>query len=165
MPSRSGPPFSRSYGGILPSSLTMIHSIALVFSTYPPESVWGTGGSNLARSFSRQHRITLFPQMRSSSGLRHMRCGFAYTSPYTLKRGQPSPRGGYLPASLHRLSTTSSGHALHNTPPSEEIGVRFKRLASQGSILSVFAGTGISTRCPSTTPVGRALGPDLPRAD
>ena len=28
-----------------------------------------------------------------------------------------------------------------------------------------FAGTGISTRCPSTTPLGLALGPDLPRAD
>src|SRR5688572_13358045 len=26
-------------------------------------------------------------------------------------------------------------------------------------------GTGISTRCPSTTPVGLALGPDLPWAD
>ena len=61
VPSPSGPPFSRSYGGILPSSLTTIHSIALVFSTYPPESVWGTGGSDLARKFSRQHRITLLP--------------------------------------------------------------------------------------------------------
>src|ERR1700754_1278028 len=28
-----------------------------------------------------------------------------------------------------------------------------------------FAGTGISTRCPSTTPVGLALGPDLPWAE
>ena len=28
-----------------------------------------------------------------------------------------------------------------------------------------FTGTGISTRYPSTTPVGLALGPDLPRAD
>jgi hypothetical protein len=27
------------------------------------------------------------------------------------------------------------------------------------------AGTGISTRYPSTTPIGLALGPDLPRAD
>src|SRR4051794_39048532 len=27
------------------------------------------------------------------------------------------------------------------------------------------AGTGISTRCPSTTPIGLALGPDLPWAD
>ena len=66
-----------------------------------------------------------------------MRCGFAYISPYTLRRGLPSPRGGYLPASLHRWSTTCSGHALHNTPPSEEIGTRFKRLASQGSIWAV----------------------------
>src|SRR5665811_1808229 len=100
----------------------MIHSIALVFSTYPPESVWGTGGSNLARSFSRQHRITLLPAIavtiRSQA---YMRCGFAYTSPYTLRRGLQSPRGGYLPASLHRWSTTCSGHALHNDSPSEEI--------------------------------------------
>ena len=59
--SHVGPPFSRSYGGILPNSLTTIHSIALVFSTQPPESVWGTGGSDLARNFSRQHRITLLP--------------------------------------------------------------------------------------------------------
>ena len=28
-----------------------------------------------------------------------------------------------------------------------------------------YTGTGISTRCPSTTPVGLALGPDLPWAD
>src|SRR4051794_18517843 len=28
-----------------------------------------------------------------------------------------------------------------------------------------FTGTGISTRCPSTTPLGLALGPDSPRAD
>ena len=27
------------------------------------------------------------------------------------------------------------------------------------------AGTGLSTRCPSATPFGLALGPDLPRAD
>ena len=38
------PSFSRSYGGILPSSLTTVLPIALVFSTYPPVSVWGTGG-------------------------------------------------------------------------------------------------------------------------
>ena len=38
-----GSPFSRSYGGILPSSLTRVLPIALVFSTCPPESVWGTG--------------------------------------------------------------------------------------------------------------------------
>ena len=38
-----GSSFSRSYGGILPSSLTIVLPIALVFSTRPPVSVWGTG--------------------------------------------------------------------------------------------------------------------------
>ena len=35
-------PFSRSYGGILPSSFNIVLSSALVFSTCPPVSVWGT---------------------------------------------------------------------------------------------------------------------------
>ena len=39
----TGSSFSRSYGGILPSSLTTVLPIALVFSTRPPVSVWGTG--------------------------------------------------------------------------------------------------------------------------
>ena len=33
---------SRSYGGILPSSFNIVLSSALVFSTCPPVSVWGT---------------------------------------------------------------------------------------------------------------------------
>ena len=37
------PSFSRSYGGILPSSFTTVLSIALVFSTCAPASVSGTG--------------------------------------------------------------------------------------------------------------------------
>ena len=35
--------FSRSYGCILPSSLTTVLPIASVFSTIPPVLVWGTG--------------------------------------------------------------------------------------------------------------------------
>ncbi len=35
-------PFSRSYGGILPSSFNVVLSSALVYSTCPPVSVWGT---------------------------------------------------------------------------------------------------------------------------
>jgi hypothetical protein len=35
-------PFSRSYGGILPSSFTTVLSRAWVCSTSPPVSVWGT---------------------------------------------------------------------------------------------------------------------------
>ena len=58
LPSRLQSPLFRSYGRILPSSFTMIISIALVFSTYPPVSVWGTGSSRTrSRRFSRQHRI------------------------------------------------------------------------------------------------------------
>jgi hypothetical protein len=38
-----GSSLSRSYRGNLPSSLTTVLPIALVFSTRPPASVWGTG--------------------------------------------------------------------------------------------------------------------------
>ena len=39
---KHGAPFSRSYGGILPSSFSIVLSSALVSSTYPPVSVSGT---------------------------------------------------------------------------------------------------------------------------
>ena len=39
--------------------------------------------------------------------------GFAYGSPYTLTPGLPSPGLDYLPASHHRLSTTSWVRAFH----------------------------------------------------
>ncbi len=50
-------PFSRSYGVSLPSSLTMNLSSALVYSTRPPVSVYGTGGVRdlELRGFSREH--------------------------------------------------------------------------------------------------------------
>ena len=54
-PRRRGDPFSRSYGVSLPSSLTMNLSSALVYSTRPPVSVYGTGVRDLAlRGFSRE---------------------------------------------------------------------------------------------------------------
>src|SRR5664279_746729 len=92
-----------------------------------------------------------------------MRCGFAYTSPYALGRGLPSPRLDYLPASPHRLPTTGSVRAL---PPARPKVCRIPN-AEHHRVQHgrSFAGTGISTRCPSTTPVGLALGPDLPRAN
>ena len=68
-------PFSRSYGVILPSSLTMVLPIALVCSTHPPVSVCGTGSSRLPRGFSRKHGLTGFaqslrPPPRPQSGAR-----------------------------------------------------------------------------------------------
>ena len=49
------PSFSRSYGGILPSSLTRVLPIPLVYSTHLPESVCGTVTLvSTLRRFSRQ---------------------------------------------------------------------------------------------------------------
>ncbi|RDE20760.1 hypothetical protein DV712_11155 [Parageobacillus thermoglucosidasius] len=50
-------PFSRSYGVILPSSLTRVLPRTLGFSPRLPVSVCGTGTSHLARGFSWQCRI------------------------------------------------------------------------------------------------------------
>ena len=48
-------PFSRSYGVGLPNSLTVNHPSALVYSTRPRVSVYGTGDDTLQFSgFSRQ---------------------------------------------------------------------------------------------------------------
>ena len=44
-------PFSRSYGAILPSSLTMLLPSALGFSPHPPVSVYGTGVSGAIAAF------------------------------------------------------------------------------------------------------------------
>ena len=58
-------PFSRSYGVILPSSLTIVLSLTLGFSPHLPVSVCGTGTYGLTSGFSWQCEIssfgTLFP--------------------------------------------------------------------------------------------------------
>ena len=94
-----GSSFSRSYGGNLPSSLTIVLPIALVFSTRPPVSVWGTGavpthcwaflgsmGSVTSSESTRHHVSELRLQLSSEPS-------------YTLTRGLPSPRFTYPPAS------------------------------------------------------------------
>ena len=53
-------PFSRSYGFILPSSLTRVFSRALGFSPHLPVSVCGTGTFHLNSSFSWQPGISDF---------------------------------------------------------------------------------------------------------
>jgi hypothetical protein len=74
---------------------------------------------------------------------------------------------GYLPASPHRLTTTNRDPTQPATPAGPKATGRppfgwLARLIRQGR---THTGTGISTRCPSTTPVGLALGPDSPWAD
>ena len=80
-------PFSRSYGFILPSSLTRVFSRALGFSPHLPVSVCGTGTFYLDSSFSWQPGISDFvTNLHSYSYLRLLVCGFACTPPYLLKR-------------------------------------------------------------------------------
>ena len=127
-------PFSRSYGVILPSSLTTFLSLILGFSPHLPVSVCGTGRYSLDRSFSCQCEISCF-----GTSISLLITDQSYTvdlpavQPLALDPVQPSAGSAYPPASL----------LLSNDLP----------------------GTGISTSCPSTTPFGLALGPDLPRAD
>ena len=65
-------PLSRSYGVILPSSLTRVIPRALGFSPCPPVSVYSTGALEIdARGFSRQSgtypvRYSNFPPRRAS---------------------------------------------------------------------------------------------------
>ena len=83
-------------------------------------------------------------------------------------------RGGYHCASplLTRLPTKAEDpQTRHHHPPpgpkpaaGEEGGTR-RGLAPTSQHGRCPTGTGISTRHPSTTPVGLALGPDSPRAD
>ena len=74
---------------------------------------------------------------------------------------------GYLPASPHRLTTTSEGPTQPATlfSPKGSDGSPFGWLVPLIRHGRAHTGTGISTRCPSTTPVGLALGPDSPWAD
>ena len=57
---QQGHPLSRSYGVNMPSSLTMVFPIALVYSTRLPVSVLVRAPKILPRGFSRKHGITDF---------------------------------------------------------------------------------------------------------
>jgi hypothetical protein len=59
-----GRPLSRSYGAILPSSLTRVISLTSVCSTCPPVSVIGTGTRILPRGFSWRHGIGDLPAVK-----------------------------------------------------------------------------------------------------
>ena len=72
-----GHPFSRSYGVILPSSLERVISRPLVYSTYPPVSVYGTGifcyivvraflGSMIGSSYIFKEYVRIIPQLKDS---------------------------------------------------------------------------------------------------
>ncbi len=103
-------PFSRSYGAILPSSLTMVCPIASVYSTRPPVSVLVRALMRLPRGFSREHGMTGFVKVDFVSRLEiNILADFHARTPYTLSRGRPEPR----PAALLRRLFGITSHQRH----------------------------------------------------
>ena len=95
-------PFSRSYGVILPSSLTIVLSLTLGFSPHLPVSVCGTGTFDLASGFSRQREIGCFQLHNATpSQLNLKACGFTYIQTSLLGHAQPTACSTYPSASPH----------------------------------------------------------------
>jgi hypothetical protein len=78
-------------------------------------------------------------QNGSASDLRHMMCGFAYTSPYILTPGHPTPGRATLLRHPFGLPTTGLGRAIHS---SSRRSRRFRRLASPDSAWAHLCGYG-----------------------
>ena len=148
-----------------------------------PTTCVGLGYGRLApsrRGFSRHPRITLLSPTRSRVTItphpRHQRQspGFTWRTGCALERTKPPGPPGYHCASplLTRLPTCTEDpqtpppqpHRQANPTGAASMAAR-RGLAPARQHGRCFAGTGISTRHPSTTPVGLALGPDSPRAD
>ena len=84
-------PFSRSYGAILPSSLTMLLPSALGSSPHPPVSVYGTGAQRAIAAFlgTRPGCFATLPSLRVTAS-DHVR-GFSSLPPPLLAPGFPPP--------------------------------------------------------------------------
>jgi hypothetical protein len=102
---RRGHPLFRSYGVILPSSLTAVLPSTLGFSPCLPASVCGTGASKtrIEVFLGSMIRTSLCPKgtPHHVSGLTAARI---YTRPpYTLRPGHPTPGWPFTPASPHSV--------------------------------------------------------------
>ena len=119
-------PFSRSYGVSLPSSLTASHPSALVYSTRPRVSVYGTDARELKLSgFSRRHD---YPHSRAGPGsLAYYKvrlCGCA-----SLPASTPTPfnalfrQGAEVPLPRHRVALTASAGMFTGFPSASPFGL------------------------------------------
>ena len=95
-------PFSRSYGVILPSSLTIVRSLTLGFSPHLPVSVCGTGTLDLTSGFSWQREISRFSSFASPSQLCLGCTDLPIHQPHCLDAVKPTPRSTYPSASPRR---------------------------------------------------------------
>ena len=148
-----GSSFFQSYGGNLPSSLTIVLPIALVFSTRPPVSVWGTG-TVLTHCWAFLGSVGLVTSTE--------RLGITSQSYGPNSHRDPPTR---LPGDNHRPGSPT----LLRPPPvtRHQLGgiVRRQPPRRRSWAWREHGGTGISTSCASTTPFGLALAPDSPWED
>ena len=121
----------------------------------------------LTRGFSRQHRITEFASIGYASPLRIIQTRICLGLSLQACPSITTDWYGYLPASPHRLTTTTEDPTQPAAATHPKVSGRppFGWLVPMIRYGRTHTGTGISTRYPSTTPVGLALGPDSPWAD
>jgi hypothetical protein len=151
---QKGSSFFRSYGGNLPSSLTIVLPIALVFSTRPPVSVWGTG-SVPAHCWAF---LGSMGSVTSPEAARHHVSGLNDPNSHW----DPPTR---LPGDNQRPGSST----LLRPPPAirQPLGGIVVRQPPRRNSWTwrEHGGTGISTSCASATPCGLALAPDSPWED
>ena len=125
-------PFSRSYGVILPSSLTVNHSSILGFSPHLPVSDYGT--------------VTLCPTHGAFLGsVRHLPLA-GPEGPFGI--GARLPGRICLPGNAYHL-TSAQPPSDGKLAPASPLGIERPQ-----------RGTGMLTRFPSSTPLGLDLGTD-----
>ena len=104
---RQGHSFSRSYGVIMPSSLTMVLPIASVYSTRLPVSVLVRALAQLPRGFSRKHGLTGFAQSLRLASQVSLGAGFHAPNPTRFHGDVQNP--ARLPFSVTPSCKRSSG--------------------------------------------------------
>jgi hypothetical protein len=127
--------FSRSYGVILPSSLTRVLSRALGYSPRPPESVCGT-----------DTKVALYAAFLGSLG--------SPSVPDQVRTSSPLGNTSYR---LSLSGPSSSSYGLERTHPCGALGLPFSVPAYFNPL---HGGAGILTCFPSPTPLGLGLGTD-----
>ena len=158
-------PFSRSYGVILPSSLTMLLPPALGFSPHPPVSVYGTGARSAIAAFLGGRNPMLRYLLFAPHHALGLPDGFSNPAPPSLAPVFSFPGHGILPrphssdcAQYRNLHLLSIGYAspprLRPRLPQSRSALLWKPwiFGLEDSHLHLATHSGILSSYPSTAP-------------